>query len=501
MWWTAARRRLSYPNQIFTSKDSRRIQHSWLPRRLLLVRHGESVANVNQEVYSNTPDWKIPLTARGREQAYDCGKRLRNIIQGEKLYIYYSPYARTRQTLCEIRRSFDESQIQGEREDERLREQEMGNYQPLNEMNATWAARHAFGRLYYRFPFGESGADVGDRVSGFFDSLLRESIGLTVPNMNECTEQCTRGGQDYQELGQCSADNNGLAGSACDSHAPLSQGGPVASSMGSGSASPSWKPPSQEATTSSTGLRRTTWRTAPHHSLPLDDLCEPEAHGVLPPSNHRASAGDDQNVLIIAHGLLIRLFIARWFRVPMEVFETMCNPPNCAIIVLERDDRLGRLVMTDMSKDLFGSDPLLQMMRFDGCEDTRWYREKFLGIVDPTKAMEEAVAEDDDENHYFMSNAHNSGVGAPAPPPRQRKVSTSMATGLSPSTSASPSCTSTSITESADALASTAGHTVLSASDCATQPMSSSPCMNCTPNCDWKFCRDTDDAPKMGSAE
>ncbi|KAK7201385.1 glycerolphosphate mutase [Novymonas esmeraldas] len=409
MRWTVARRRLYYPNQVFISKDNRRVQHQWLPRRLLLVRHGESAANVNREVYSNTPDWKIPLTPLGREQAYDCGKRLRSIIAEEKLYIYYSPYARTRQTLEEIRRSFDETQIQGEREDERLREQEMGNYQPMQDMDATWAARNAFGRLYYRFPFGESGADVGDRVSGFFDSLLRERIGLTVPNMNERLVQGAREELGCLGLGRWSADDVGAAvrgsdgaASSADRDGPAAAASPGSSAASAASA---WEP-----------LRH----ASPPHPLPVSDLGEAETRGVLPPNDLGASAGEEQNVLIVAHGLLIRLFIGRWFRVPMEVFETMCNPPNCAIIVLERDDRLGRLVMTDMSKSLFGSDPLLQMMRFDGREDTHWYRERFLGIVDPAKAAEEAVAEDDDENHYSHSNAHNIRVGAPAPPPPRR---------------------------------------------------------------------------------
>ncbi|GET91964.1 glycerolphosphate mutase, putative [Leishmania tarentolae] len=497
MWWTAARRRLYSPNQIFISKDKRAINHSWLPRRLLLVRHGESEANVNREVYSNTPDWKIPLTALGREQAYDCGKRLRNIIQEEKLYIYYSPYARTRQTLCEIRRSFDESQIQGEREDERLREQEMGNYQPLHDMDATWAARNAFGRLYYRFPFGESGADVGDRVSGFFDSLLRERIGLTVPNMNEYVPRGAREGLGGLELGRWSIDVDDVSGSTCSS-STSPEGGPLTALSARGFAC---APLSQQAPTASTGLRRTIRRTFPHHPLSLSGRGEGETRGALPLNDHGTSTGEEQNVLIIAHGLLIRLFIGSWFRVPMEVFETMCNPPNCAIIVLERDDRLGRLVMTDVSKSLFGSDPLLQMMRFDGHEDTHWYRERFLGIVDPTKAVEEAVAEDDDENHYSMSNAHNSVVGAPAPPPPRRKPSSFTASQSSPSISVAASGTCSSSDESADTSASTTGHTVLAVRGCVAE-LPCPPCMDCTPNREYtKFWRDADDTPKMGSVE
>ncbi|KAG5494408.1 hypothetical protein GH5_02426 [Leishmania sp. Ghana 2012 LV757] len=502
MWWTAARRRLYYPNQVFISRENRRIQHQWLPRRLLLVRHGESVANVNREVYSNTPDWKIPLTALGREQAYDCGKRLRNIIQDEKLYIYYSPYARTRQTLCEIRRSFDESQIQGEREDERLREQEMGNYQPLHEMDATWAARHAFGRLYYRFPFGESGADVGDRVSGFFDSLQRESIGLTVPNMNERLAHGAREELGCLGLGRWSTTDDDLPDAACDSPASPSKGATIASSTGNGSASLSSAPSSKHAAASCTGLRRTIRRSLRHHPVPLSDLGEAETRGVLPPNDHSASAGEEQNVLIVAHGLLIRLFIGRWFRVPMEVFETMCNPPNCAIVVLERDDRLGRLVMTDMSKNLFGSDPLLQMMRFDGREDTRWYRERFLGIVDPTKSVEEAVAEDDDENHYSMSHAHNSVVGPPTPPPWRRGPFTSTAECSSSSASTSVSDTDISSAEGVEALESGAGGAVATGEKCAAQPVSPSPCMSRTSNRErvvhrrWVY-----DATKKGSTE
>lgn len=454
------RRRLYYPNQVFISNDYRRIQYQWLPRRLLLVRHGESEANVNREVYSNTPDWKIPLTQLGREQAFDCGRRLRKIIQDEKLYIYYSPYARTRQTLDEIRRSFDESQIQGEREDERLREQEMGNYQPMADMDRTWASRNEFGRLYYRFPLGESGADVGDRVSGFFDSLLRERIGLTVPNMNERLMQGAREELGCLGLGRWSGEGDCLSvrsGDSREKEATLTAdaaAAPFTSTAPHLDGDVVLGVPDASGVTDSTivknaahGEGKAAARRADvtpdlplhpsHHSArSLSHLGEANVRGVLPPNDHGASAGEDQNVLIVAHGLLIRLFIGRWFRVPMEVFDTMCNPPNCSIIVLERNDDVGRLVMTDISKGLFGSDPLLQMMKFDGQEDTHWYRQKFLGIVDPKKAPDETVAEDDDENHYSKSAAHYRSVGAPQPYARRTVSTASSSSSPSPSSSA-----------------------------------------------------------------
>ena len=49
-------------NQIL-SKDKR-----VLPKRIILVRHGESMGNVDETIYSRVPDPQIRLTDRGREQ-------------------------------------------------------------------------------------------------------------------------------------------------------------------------------------------------------------------------------------------------------------------------------------------------------------------------------------------------------------------------------------------------------------------------------------------------
>lgn len=150
-----------------------------LPKRLILIRHGESEANVDRSKYATTPDWQIALTEKGKAQAMDCGRRLQRLVKDDDLFIYYSPYKRTRQTLEGIRSFLNPEQILGEREDERLREQEMGNYQPLPDtggMDQQWAERNRYGRSYYRFPSGESGLDVFDRVGSFFDALLKEGM-------------------------------------------------------------------------------------------------------------------------------------------------------------------------------------------------------------------------------------------------------------------------------------------------------------------------------------
>ena len=40
------------------------------PRRIILLRHGQSMGNVDESAYVNTADWRIPLTEIGRKQAH-----------------------------------------------------------------------------------------------------------------------------------------------------------------------------------------------------------------------------------------------------------------------------------------------------------------------------------------------------------------------------------------------------------------------------------------------
>lgn len=48
-----------------------------------------------------------------------------------------------------------------------------------------------------------------------------------------------------------------------------------------------------------------------------------------------------ENVLIVTHGLTLRLFLMRWFHWSVEEFENLHNPSNCQIVVMtkESDDR------------------------------------------------------------------------------------------------------------------------------------------------------------------
>jgi broad specificity phosphatase PhoE len=143
------------------------------PKRILLIRHGESEGNVDKGVYGRKPDYALLLTDRGKQQARDAGLRLRELIGDETMRFYVSPLFRTRQTFAEIASAFPETQYSSQ-EEPRLREQEWGHLRGLDECRTVDQERDAYGTFYFRIPDGESAADVFDRVSDFFSTLFRD---------------------------------------------------------------------------------------------------------------------------------------------------------------------------------------------------------------------------------------------------------------------------------------------------------------------------------------
>ncbi|KAJ3219860.1 hypothetical protein HDU67_009048 [Dinochytrium kinnereticum] len=144
------------------------------PRLIILVRHGESELAVDRDILCHTADHRIHLTERGQEQAVEAGKRLRGLVgEGERVRFYVSPYQRTRETFWLMSRALDKERYDYF-EEPRLREQDFGNFQSKDQMEECKAERTRYGHFYYRFPGGESGADVYDRMSTFFETLHRQ---------------------------------------------------------------------------------------------------------------------------------------------------------------------------------------------------------------------------------------------------------------------------------------------------------------------------------------
>lgn len=141
------------------------------PDRIILIRHGESEANIDVTLYKRVPDSQISLTEKGKEQAREASKKLKEIIKDGSIKFYVSPYLRSRQTYDNLMLNFKDNRTSFVY-DPRLREQEFGNFHHIEE--ETFEEMRKVGKFYYRFTNGENGADVYDRASLFLDSLFRE---------------------------------------------------------------------------------------------------------------------------------------------------------------------------------------------------------------------------------------------------------------------------------------------------------------------------------------
>jgi broad specificity phosphatase PhoE len=247
-------------------------------KRIILIRNGRSEANEDVAAYVHTPDWRIPLVEEGKHESIAAGRALGELTGDDPVYFYYSPYIRSRQSLRYVLQGYDEARLSGRhhtrewweeeedvdgveeggsaargdvgvapypeseaavygglplgatgiattfaeepscrggevagnnltdlttdinsasflqkdsslvlnsgtsdniigvREDVRLRDGDIGRYTTVEELMHHLLERERYGKFFYRFPFGESGADVCDRVTSFLDAFQRERV-------------------------------------------------------------------------------------------------------------------------------------------------------------------------------------------------------------------------------------------------------------------------------------------------------------------------------------
>lgn len=143
------------------------------PKRIILIRHGESQANVDRYLFGRVPDYTIELTDKGHEQAREAGKRLKELVEDESMYFYVSPFWRARSTFEGVASAFPRTQFEYG-EEPRLREQEWGYLRGQDEFDKICQERREYGTFYYRIPGGEAGSDVYDRINDLLGSLYRD---------------------------------------------------------------------------------------------------------------------------------------------------------------------------------------------------------------------------------------------------------------------------------------------------------------------------------------
>jgi len=156
---------------------------------IILVRHDVSSANIDPSVYKQLPDHTIPLADPKSERLVRAGQLLRTLsLPPEKTASWCSPYVRCAQTeagVLEHAFGEDASRIR-RREAFLLREQDFGDWDSLTDDEAKTKLPDSFakrqrltdnlGKFYFRYPNGESRADVVQRIILFFGKLHRSDF-------------------------------------------------------------------------------------------------------------------------------------------------------------------------------------------------------------------------------------------------------------------------------------------------------------------------------------
>lgn len=140
--------------------------------KIILIRHGESEANLDHTIYERKFDHEIELTKKGIQQANDTGKLLSGYLPNVKdpIKALVSPYKRTQQTWNEIYKYLNRNNIDFE-VDPRIIEQECTQFRDSDHRAEIFKKRDEAGRFWFRFKFGESGFDVYNRVQDFLTDL------------------------------------------------------------------------------------------------------------------------------------------------------------------------------------------------------------------------------------------------------------------------------------------------------------------------------------------
>ncbi len=160
--------------------------------RIILVRHGESITNVDPSIYAYTPDHVVPLSDTGRTQAANAGHFLRDYFSKlprddtfSAVRMWTSPYRRTRETADELETAIGESIDFDRREHINLCEQQFGLFDgiPDDELPTRLPSEFAHykkcldheGKFWARMPLGESRFDVAVRVRQTFGTFHRDA--------------------------------------------------------------------------------------------------------------------------------------------------------------------------------------------------------------------------------------------------------------------------------------------------------------------------------------
>jgi broad specificity phosphatase PhoE len=144
--------------------------------KLLITRHGQSEGNIDKSVYFKMPDWSVPLTEKGKEQANKVGEEIRaELLSSNEFLLIHSPYVRAKETMKIINTHFPLYIPFYKEEHVLIREREWGNLRNEYEACKNREERNHLFDFYRRPDGGESFADCHQRAFIFLNWLKTQA--------------------------------------------------------------------------------------------------------------------------------------------------------------------------------------------------------------------------------------------------------------------------------------------------------------------------------------
>lgn len=323
-------------------------------KRIILIRNGRSEANDDVSAYVTTPDWRIPLVDAGKQECVESGRRLAELVGDEPVYIYYSPYIRSRQSLRYILQGYDEGrQLAANR-----REWWEGG-SDNNSSGSSSNGGHGQGR---------SPAELAETAAslGAVDAMLSADAKRSTADSNNSTNE-----NSSPEATIMMDPSSSLSSSSPSIHQPPHP--PAPPHAATADAAPIMTPTRLRDTSlilrSGTnnriiGVREDVrlrdgdigrYRNTAEliHNLeererygrffyrfPFGesgaDVCDRVTSFLDAFQLERVEFPMDTNVVVITHGLTIRMFVKRWFHLTVDTFHKMKSPPAASIVTLTR---------------------------------------------------------------------------------------------------------------------------------------------------------------------
>ena len=154
--------------------------------KYILVRHGECLHNIQKGRTIPTP--LCPLTAKGEKQSIVAAELIKDIISGipnKNIYLYFSPYNRTKYLANEIVKRINCDKVC---EEPLLSEIQCGNFFNEEQYQKEYPQENELlqkfknfkCRFWYKFKGGESPFDVYVRLCLFLTKLKNMEEGATI---------------------------------------------------------------------------------------------------------------------------------------------------------------------------------------------------------------------------------------------------------------------------------------------------------------------------------